>query len=141
MASKFFREALSDRKPETKIFVKKSLDLLERIHELMTERGMTQKDLAEALTQKPSAVSRLLGSDEQNMTLKTIAKLEAVFGQDIIEIKGRENYRSKHFKMQTNKIVHKMEIVHLNNKPSSRPKFTPINRDSMGDNQPMAKAI
>jgi hypothetical protein len=47
MASKLFRKALAEVKPETKIFVKKYLDLLERMHELMEEKNMSQKDLAE----------------------------------------------------------------------------------------------
>ena len=51
MASKFFREALSDRKPETKILVKESLDLLEYIHEFAAKQGMTQKELTEWLEQ------------------------------------------------------------------------------------------
>jgi transcriptional regulator with XRE-family HTH domain len=84
MASKFLKEALADRSPETKIFVKKYLDFVERVHQLMEEKGMTQRELAEAIGQKPSAISRLLGSDAHNLTLKSIAKLEAYFGQEIM---------------------------------------------------------
>ena len=90
MASELFKNALAEVQPETKIFVKKYLDLVERIYELLEERQMTQKDLAHALEQKPSAISRLLKSNGHNMTLKTIAKLEAFFGQEILIVKGKE---------------------------------------------------
>jgi transcriptional regulator with XRE-family HTH domain len=90
MASKFFKEALEDRPLETKIFVKKYLDFVDRVHQLMEEKGMTQRELAEAIGQKPSAISRLLGSDAHNLTLKSIAKLEAYFGQEIMVMKTTE---------------------------------------------------
>jgi transcriptional regulator with XRE-family HTH domain len=90
MASELFKNALSEVQPETKIFVKKYLDLVERIYQLLEERQMTQKDLALALEQKPSAISRLLNSNGHNLTLKTIAKLEAFFGKDILIVKGKE---------------------------------------------------
>jgi antitoxin component HigA of HigAB toxin-antitoxin module len=87
MASKFLKEALADRPAETKIFIKKYLDFVDRVHQLMEAKGMTQKELADALGQKPSAISRMLGSDAHNLTLKSIAKLEAYFGQEIMIMK------------------------------------------------------
>ena len=87
MASKFLKEALADRPIETKIFVKKYLDFVDRVHQLMEAKGITQKELAEALGQQPSAISRLLGSDAHNLTLKSIVKLEAYFGQEIMVMK------------------------------------------------------
>jgi transcriptional regulator with XRE-family HTH domain len=90
MASKFLKEALADRPIETKIFVKKYLDFVDRVHQLMEEKGVTQRELAEAIGQKPSAISRLLGSDAHNLTLKSIAKLEAYFGQEIMVMKTTE---------------------------------------------------
>ena len=100
MASKLFREALAEVKPETKIFVRKYLDLVERIDALLKERKMTQKDLADALGLQPSAVSRLLGSDGHNMTLRTIAKLEAFFGQDILVVYGSTSSHRVHIDFQ-----------------------------------------
>lgn len=87
MASKFLKEALADRPLETKIFVKKYLDFVDRVHQLMEDKGMTQRELAEALDMQPSAISRLLGSDAHNLTLKSIVKLEAFFGQEIMVMK------------------------------------------------------
>ena len=90
MASKFLKEALADRAPETKIFIIKYLDFVDRVQELLEAQGTSQKELAEAIGLQPSAISRLLASDFHNLTLKSIAKLEAYFGQDIVVIKGRE---------------------------------------------------
>ena len=90
MASNFLKEALADRAPETKIFIKKYLDFVDRVQELLEAQGTSQKELAEAIGLQPSAISRLLASDFHNLTLKSIAKLEAYFGQDIVVIKGRE---------------------------------------------------
>lgn len=102
MASKLFRNALAEVKPETKIFVKKYLDLLERIHELMEAKNMSQKDLAEALEMQPSAVSRLFNS-ENYITLRTVAKLESFFNQDILVVKGRESAHRLTFVMSGTK--------------------------------------
>ena len=116
MASKFFRKALAEVKPETKIFVKKYLDLLERIHELMAEKKMSQKDLAEALEQQPSAVSRILNSEENYMNFRTIAKLEAIFGQDILVVKGREQAHHFTFEMEKKKQIVPARIVHIDSR-------------------------
>jgi transcriptional regulator with XRE-family HTH domain len=113
MASKLFRKALSEIKPETKIFVKKYLDLLERIHELMVEKKMSQKDLAEALEQQPSAVSRLLNSEDSYMSLRTVAKIEAIFKADILMVKGRESMYHLAFSMENKKQIVPMQIVHV----------------------------
>lgn len=113
MASKLFRKALAEVKPETKIFVKKYLDLLERIHELLEEKKMSQKDLAEALEQQPSAVSRLLNSEETYMNLRTVAKLESILGQDILVVKGRESVRRPNFVMLNTRQVSPLYPVHI----------------------------
>jgi transcriptional regulator with XRE-family HTH domain len=113
MASKLFQELLAEVKPETTIFIKKYLDLVERINELMEERNMSQKDLSQALEQQPSAVSRMLNSDSHNMTLRSIAKLEAFFGQDILVVKGRENAHPFTFEMENKKQIVTTRIVHI----------------------------
>lgn len=90
MSSKLLKEALADRPIETKIFIKKYLDFVDRVNELLEAKGMTQKDLAEALGQQPSAISRMLSSDAHNLTLKSIVKIEAFFGQEIMVMKTSE---------------------------------------------------
>ena len=44
MASKFLKEALADRAPETKIFIKKYLDLMDKVQELLEEQRTSQEE-------------------------------------------------------------------------------------------------
>ena len=85
MVSKYFQQAVAELKPETEIFVKHYLDITNCILTLMEERGMTQKDFAEALNKNASEVNRWLKSDH-NLTLKTLSKIEALFGVPIIQV-------------------------------------------------------
>ena len=107
MASKYFDKVIARRKPETKIFVSKYLDIVERIHQILQAKGMTQKDLAKAMEKRESEISRWL-SGEHNLTLKSIAKLEAALGEEIISIPAstflewRET-RVSHMKVMINK--------------------------------------
>jgi transcriptional regulator with XRE-family HTH domain len=69
--------------PENQIFVRKNLAISEQVEALRKEKGWTQKELAKKLGKTESEVSRLL-SGLHNLTLKSIAKLEAELGSDII---------------------------------------------------------
>lgn len=69
--------------PENRIFVRKNLAISEQVEVLRKEKGWTQKELAKKLGKTESEVSRLL-SGLHNLTLKSIAKLEAELGSDII---------------------------------------------------------
>jgi transcriptional regulator with XRE-family HTH domain len=69
--------------PENRIFVRKNLAISEQVEALRKEKGWTQKELARKLGKTESEVSRLL-SGLHNLTLKSIAKLEAELGSDII---------------------------------------------------------
>lgn len=69
--------------PENRIFVKKNLEISEQISALLKEKNWSQKELARRLGKSESEVSKLL-SGLHNLTLKSIAKLEAELGSDII---------------------------------------------------------
>jgi hypothetical protein len=54
MASKLFKEVLSEIKPETTVFVKQYLDLVERISEPTEEQDMPEKKhIDTSLEQQP----------------------------------------------------------------------------------------
>jgi transcriptional regulator with XRE-family HTH domain len=77
-------QASIDALPEdSRIFVDKSLEIAHFIHFLMEQKGMKQKDLAGQLNKSEAEMSKILGG-MQNLTLRTIAKLEAALGTDII---------------------------------------------------------
>ena len=69
--------------PENQIFVKKNLEISEQVAALLKERNWSQKELAIRLRKSESEVSKLL-SGLHNLTLKSISKMEAELGNDII---------------------------------------------------------
>jgi transcriptional regulator with XRE-family HTH domain len=83
MKSKIARKIQSEMPKEVRIFVRRYTDIVTRIHELMKSKGFSQKDLADKLNKKPSEINKWLRGNH-NLTLKTIAKLEAELGGDII---------------------------------------------------------
>ncbi len=98
MASQIFEQALSKVSTDSKIFAEKSLDILDQVHFLLKEEGITQKDLSKKLGKSESEISKWL-SGLHNMTLKTIAKLEAVLNRDILitPIRAKQKYSSVKF--------------------------------------------
>lgn len=82
MRNERLKKILAETPAETKIFVSKYADILVRIHELMKEKGLKQKDIADKLQKQPSEISKWLNG--HNLTLKTISKLEVVLEGDIL---------------------------------------------------------
>lgn len=83
---------------ENRIFVRKNLAISEQVTCLLEEKGWTQKQLAQKLGKNESEVSKLL-SGLHNLTLMSIAKLEAVLGSDIITtpIVACEKYKTREY--------------------------------------------
>ncbi len=85
MRNKLLQQIVDETSKETEIFVEKYAALMVRIEDILTKKDWSQKDLAENMGQKPSAISRWLNG-KGNLTLKSIAKLEAELGETLIEI-------------------------------------------------------
>jgi transcriptional regulator with XRE-family HTH domain len=64
-------------------FVQKNLDISQQVYAHLDEKGWSQKDFAKALGKTEAEVSKWL-SGMHNLTLRSIAKMEAVLDQDII---------------------------------------------------------
>lgn len=62
-----------------------SFAVSDKIHELLTEKGMTQKELARRMRKTEAEVSVWL-SGQHNFTLRTLAKISVVLGEDLIQI-------------------------------------------------------
>lgn len=75
--------------PDSVLFISKIGDIADRIQLLLGEKGWTQKDLADALHKNESEVSKWL-TGIHNFTIKSIAKMEAVLGGDIINVHTAE---------------------------------------------------
>jgi transcriptional regulator with XRE-family HTH domain len=97
MRSKVAKRILEETPEEVRIFVRQYTNIVVRIKQLMAEKGYTQKDLAEKMNKKPSEVNKWLKGNH-NLTLKTLAKLEAELGEPIIftsnELAGKKTKRS-----------------------------------------------
>lgn len=83
MQSKRFLNATEKLNPEYRIFVKKTLDIIEQIYNLLDQKGWSQKQLALSLNKSESEISKWL-SGTHNLTMQTIAKMEAAIAGDII---------------------------------------------------------
>jgi len=70
-------------KPENKIYVQKNIAISNQISKYLYSKEWSQKDFASQLGKHESEVSKIL-SGLHNITLKSIAKMEAVLGEDII---------------------------------------------------------
>jgi len=85
MRSKVAQEILEETPEETRIFVRQYADIIVRINDLLRQKGYTQKELAEKMDKKPSEINKWL-KGTHNITLKTLAKMEAVLGAPIISV-------------------------------------------------------
>ena len=81
--SDIIKNAFANIDPNNKQFVKKNTEIVEEIYELLDSKKMTQKELAKLLDKKESEVSKWL-SGLQNLTLRSITKMEIALGKDII---------------------------------------------------------
>lgn len=78
-----FDKIVAETPKETKNFVDLSMEIAHQIEMLMTQKGMLQKDLANALNKTEAEISKWL-CGFHNFTIKTIAKIEAVLDDKVI---------------------------------------------------------
>ncbi|MBD5264514.1 MAG: helix-turn-helix transcriptional regulator [Bacteroides sp.] len=79
------RELLSDITPEERAEARMSFQISNRLDFLMKEKGLSKKQLADAIGKRPSEITRWL-SGEHNFTISTLAMLSSFFGQPIITV-------------------------------------------------------
>jgi transcriptional regulator with XRE-family HTH domain len=78
-----FLEAVKNIPPEIYKETSFSFAVSEKIHRLLTDKGMTQKDLARKMGKTEAEVSVWL-SGQHNFTLRTLAKISVILGEDLI---------------------------------------------------------
>lgn len=91
MRSKIADRIMATTPDETKRFVRKYGDMVVTVHQILREKGITQKMLAEKMGKTPSEISKWL-SGEHNFTLRSITKLEAELGEDLIYIRKKDSF-------------------------------------------------
>lgn len=67
------------------ISVRQSFDIVDRIHEILAKQGKEQKELARMLGKNESEISKWM-SGTHNFTINTLAKIQAVLGESIIQV-------------------------------------------------------
>lgn len=68
---------------EEKILFEKNFAIVEQIAFILAKKGKDQKYLADRLNKNESEISKWMRGNH-NFTMKTIAKIEAVLGEDIL---------------------------------------------------------
>ena len=84
-ATTSLRELLSDITPAERAEARLSFQISNRLDFLMRQKGLSKKQLADAIGKRPSEITRWL-SGEHNFTISTLAMLSAYFGQPIISV-------------------------------------------------------
>ncbi len=64
-----------------------SFRIVDRIHSVLEQRGLRQKDLASMLDKKESEISKWMRGTH-NFTIETISQIEKVLGEPILEVVG-----------------------------------------------------
>ena len=72
-------------KPEIRQAVNKSFEIVDRIHEILVEKGMKQKDLAILLGKKEAEISKWMRGTH-NFTIDTIATIEKALDASILQV-------------------------------------------------------
>lgn len=106
MRSKIGREILAATPEDELIFVSWYADLVVRIHELLEEKGLTQKLLAERMGKTAPEISRWLSGDH-NFTLRSLAKLQAELGGKLIYIPHKTEFTTVHKSRSSATVVKK----------------------------------
>ncbi len=89
MRSKTVDRLLKRTPKDVEIFVDLYADLVVRINQLLREKDISKKGLAERLEKNPSEISKWLGGDH-NFTLRSLAKLSAELGEPLLEVPKRK---------------------------------------------------
>jgi transcriptional regulator with XRE-family HTH domain len=77
--------------PEIDAFIEKNLAITEKVRLALETKGWSKGQLAEAMGKSPSEVSKWL-SGMHNLTLKSIIKMEAALGIDLIHCEPIKEY-------------------------------------------------
>ena len=78
-------EILSETPSENLLFMDYSMDVASRIVEILAEKGLKQKDLAQLMGKTEPEISKWL-SGTHNFTLRSLAKIESILGKPLFTV-------------------------------------------------------
>ena len=84
MTNELFRKSFEKIPLSTTIFIRKYVDVLKKIQHLLEQKGYSLDDLEELIGEPYS-------QEGYNFSLKTISKLEALLGEEIISVTASSN--------------------------------------------------
>jgi len=127
MKLKNYKQRIESIPESTNREVKHSLDILDRIHELLLEKfGGKQKLLAEKMGKTEAEISKWINGNH-NFTMKTISKLEAAFGAPIIAVCTSDaNADFEQVKLPFNTLHKTVFVSEAGLKEEEHPSFTDI---------------
>lgn len=91
-------------------FVDKNLDISQQVFAILEKKGWNQSDLANALGKSNAEISKWL-SGSHNLTLRSIAKMEAILAADIIITPNKAEQQYKEIKYVTLKVQASKNVV------------------------------
>lgn len=97
-----FEDALNQIPKDVSRELDLSANIAMRILEILERKGWSQRQFAKAMEKKDAEISRWL-SGGHNFTIATIAKIEAVLGEDIISVKKYRKPVTGHAQMPKEK--------------------------------------
>lgn len=80
--------------PDIDLFISRSFDIVDRIHEILLSKNLGQKDLATLLGKQESEISKWM-SGTHNFTIKTITRIKKVLGASIVKVLRKEDKTQK----------------------------------------------
>lgn len=83
-----FEKCLQGVSPEVREEVRLNIDIANRIYDLLKAKKMTQREFAALMGKRESEISRWL-TGSHGFTTTTLAKIAAVLGEPIVEVKPR----------------------------------------------------
>lgn len=82
---------IDSRRAKVSAEVRRRVDLsfliVDRIHAVLEQRGLRQKDLASMLDKKESEISKWMRGTH-NFTIDTVVQIEKVLGEPILQVVG-----------------------------------------------------
>lgn len=92
--NKLFRECLTEIPEDRMEEFELSFSIAERIVEVLKQKGMTRRDLANKLGKRESEISKWL-TGRHNFTISTLSYISSALGEDIIMVARRHYDKSE----------------------------------------------
>ncbi len=91
--SRILEERRKHVNPEIRKSVDLSFQIVDRIHQILEEKGLRQKDLAELLGKSEAEISKWMRGTH-NFTIETLVSIEIVLNAPILQVFHQEDLQT-----------------------------------------------